>query len=1084
MSSSLFRTPPGSAASPEAAELRSIIDNLTDAYYRTDIDGRILLASRSVEALSGYRLEEIIGRNITEFYLDPAARTAFLQALADNGGQVQGYEAGLRRKDSTELWVATSAHFIYDDTGKVAGIEGTVRDITERHQVEAALRESQQRYKALFDNATDSILLTRDDHFIDCNPKTLEVFGCTREQVIGCDPARFSPEFQPDGGRSEEISRERMAAALAGTTQRFEWQHQRLDGSLFDAEVTLNRVDIEGQPHLIGMVHDITRRKQIERDLQLSRRNLAEAQRIAHVGSWECDIATEQMNWSDEMFRIHGLKPGSRAPGYALLAELIHPEDWPGVEEAINAAVRGESHLDSEYRIQRPSGEVRYVYARGELVRDLQGQPAQMVGTMQDVTEHIHSLAALRSSEERFRDLAENINEVFWLVSPDWLQVHYISPAYAAVWGASTDSLYASPMSWADRIHGDDRDSIRAFMDSIDLDQEEIGFPEFRIIRPDGGIRWISTRAYPVRDQEGRPVRVAGIAEDITERRQAEEQLRQSAVAFDNTAEGILILDTERRILAANRAFTELTGYSEDGIRLQTPEQLGPALDTAPGNGVDWQAVKQARRWQGEALLRRANGELFPAWLTVSMVLDSNNQPANYVYIFSDITTIKRSQEKLDHLAHHDPLTDLPNRLLLSARLEHAIQHARREHHQIGVLFIDLDRFKNINDSLGHSMGDEILMESARRLRGLLRDEDTVARLGGDEFIVILDQVRHSQDVIALAGRIMELFRQPFVSGMHTLHVTASIGISIYPEDGRDTDTLIKNADAAMYRAKGQGRDNFQFYTQELTNTAFERILLETSLRRALDEEDLVLHYQPQISLIDGRIIGAEALIRWNHPDMGLIPPNRFIPLAEESGLIVPIGNWVLEAACEQARYWQDIGLPLEKIAVNISGVQILRSNILEAVKRALNYSRLDAQSLELEITESTLMHEGGQAIASLESLRTIGVELAIDDFGTGYSSLSYLKRLPIDRLKIDRAFIHEAAVDNNDAAIIRAIIAMGHSLQLKIVAEGVETEQQSRFLQELGCDVAQGYYYGRPVPADEFARLFSPSTDDRREES
>ncbi|RRQ21077.1 sensor domain-containing protein [Thiohalobacter thiocyanaticus] len=1079
MSSSLFRTLSGSSAAPKAAELRSIIDNLTDAYFRTNIDGRILLASRSIEALSGYRLEEVIGRNVTEFYLDSAARADFLQALADNDGQVHGYEAGLRRKDGTELWVATSAHLLHDDAGEVIGVEGTIRDITERHQVEIALRESQERYKALFDSAGDAIFLLQDDRFIDCNPMTLVMFGCTREQIIDQPPYRFSPEYQPDGRLSKEKALEKIMAAFEGAPQNFDWTHIKHDGTPFHAEVTLNRVDLGGTPHLLASVRDVSERKRMETALQLSRRNLAEAQRIAHVGSWDCDIVTEEMEWSDEMFRIHGLEPGSRTPGYELLAERVHPEDWPGVQDAINTALRGEACLDSEFRILRPSGEVRFVHARGELIGNARGQPGQMVGTMQDVTEQIQSLAALRSSEERFRDLAENINEVFWLVALDWQKVYYISPAYEAIWGESVESLYAGPMSWAERVHADDRDRIHDFLSQVSIDQEEVLFPEFRIVRRDGGIRWISARAYPVRDQEGRPIRVAGIAEDITERRQAEEQLRQSAVAFDNTAEGILILDTERRIQAVNRAFSELTGYDEQVILHQTLERLEPELDNAPDNGVDWAAVDRNRRWQGEALLRRANGELFPAWLTVSMVLDASQRPANYVYIFSDITTIKRSQEKLDHLAHHDPLTDLPNRLLLNARLEHALQHAHREQYRVGILFIDLDRFKNINDSLGHSMGDEILIEAARRLKQLLREEDTVARLGGDEFIVILDEVGHSQDVITLGSRIMELFREPFVFGLHTLHVTASIGISVYPEDGRDTDTLIKNADAAMYRAKEQGRDNFQFYTQELTNSAFERILLETSLRRALDEEDLVLYYQPQISLANGRIIGAEALIRWNHPDMGLIAPNRFIPLAEESGLIVPIGNWVLRTACEQARYWLDIGLPLEKIAVNISGIQVLRGDISKAIKRALNYSRLDPCNLELEITESTLMHEGGQAIASLESLRTLGVELAIDDFGTGYSSLSYLKRLPIDKLKIDRSFINDAATDPNDEAIIRAIIAMGHSLQLKIVAEGVETQQQSEFLQSLGCDVVQGYYYGRPMPAAEFARLFSPVSDD-----
>jgi len=462
---------------------------------------------------------------------------------------------------------------------------------------------------------------------------------------------------------------------------------------------------------------------------------------------------------------------------------------------------------------------------------------------------------------------------------------------------------------------------------------------------------------------------------------------------------------------------------------------------------------------------------VYPQWLTINVIHSDDGEIDNYVAVFSDISTIKQSEERLQHLAHHDALTNLPNRLLLRDRLEHAIDHARRNGHTVAVLFLDLDHFKSINDSLGHPVGDQVLQGVAERLVGCVRQDDTVARLGGDEFVVLLEQVGGLEHAGKVTKKVLDLFTNPVVVDKHEISISSSIGVSLYPRDGNDVDSLLKHADAAMYRAKDKGRNTSQFYTEELSSDAFERFLLETSLRRAVQEKQFMLYYQPQFSLRSGRLVGTEALVRWQHPDLGLISPARFIPLAEEIGVINSLGEWVLFEACQQMKTWSDAGFPGYQIAVNLSGLQVKRGDIVETVERVLAETGLTPSALELEITESFIMGQTEESIKILEALRSIGVTLAIDDFGTGYSSLSYLKKLPINKVKIDRSFVKDIPMDSNDEAIARAIIALAHSLQLGMVAEGVETEAQQGFLRSQRCDQAQGFLYSKPVPAEEFFR-------------
>ena len=430
----------------------------------------------------------------------------------------------------------------------------------------------------------------------------------------------------------------------------------------------------------------------------------------------------------------------------------------------------------------------------------------------------------------------------------------------------------------------------------------------------------------------------------------------------------------------------------------------------------------------------------------------------------------KLAEERVRHLAHYDELTGLPNRSLFNQRLSHALARVRRSGEPLALLFIDLDRFKNVNDSLGHDAGDRVLKETALRLRGCLREVDTVSRLGGDEFVVLIEGPPQLSDVAEVAQKILAALSRPVLIEPQEVHVSASIGISTCPGDSDDLQGLMKNADIAMYRAKEQGKNNYQFYSAQMNIHTVERLAMESDLRRALEREEFLLHYQPKVDLGTGAISGTEALLRWRHPLRGLVPPAEFIPLAEETGLIVPIGQWVLQTACAQNKVWQGEGLPHLRVAVNLSALQFSQESLPQDVARVLASTGLDAASLELEITESMVMRDAAQAVKLLDELKRMGVHLSIDDFGTGYSSLSYLKRFPIDSVKIDRSFVRDLPADADDAAITQAIIAMAHSLRLKVVAEGVETEPQEQLLRKQGCDEMQGYYYCKPLPGEALA--------------
>ncbi|HHB13051.1 MAG TPA: EAL domain-containing protein [Chromatiales bacterium] len=566
-----------------------------------------------------------------------------------------------------------------------------------------------------------------------------------------------------------------------------------------------------------------------------------------------------------------------------------------------------------------------------------------------------------------------------------------------------------------------------------------------------------------------------------------EQRLLLAATALEHMDEGVMITDAQCRIIQVNASFTRITGYSADEVLGKTPALLRSGRHGEAFYRDFWKALEQDGQWRGEVWNRRKNGEVYPQFLSVKALRDEEGQVAHYVSVFTDASHIKSSEMRLWELAHHDALTGLPNRTYFSDQLEAALAQAAGGSRHLAVLFLDLDRFKNINDSLGHHAGDQLLQQAADRLRACMRAQDVVARLGGDEFVVLMDPGADPDAALRVADKILEAFRQPFDLGGQRFVVTTSIGISYFPRHGADSASLLQHADAAMYEAKKNGRNRAERYAPTMTTSVRNRVALEAELRRALDEEQFVLHYQPFYEAGSGRPAGVEALVRWHHPERGLVSPGEFVPLAEEIGLIHELGYWVTYNACLQGSAWRRAGLTDFVLAVNLSPSQ-LQGDCAQKLRRLLSETGFPAHQLELEITESLIMEHGSIAEAELGPMCEIGVRLAMDDFGTGFSSMAQLKRLPLTKLKIDRSFVRGVAADPSDAAIVEATVALGHALGLTITAEGVETVAQRGMLEARGCDYLQGYLFAPPVPAAEVPRLLTdmaaPRAAERRTRS
>ncbi|MFI8480696.1 EAL domain-containing protein [Pseudomonas sp. NPDC078700] len=770
---------------------------------------------------------------------------------------------------------------------------------------------------------------------------------------------------------------------------------------------------------------------------------------------------------------------------------LLHPDDGDYYHRirSMQHVVGNGILLESQVRWRHRNGVWHWFSIREQaLSRNAAGHVDRLIGVAKDISDQIEHSESLRDSEQRYRLLAESTSDVIYSTDNS-LQVDYISPSIKTLLGHEPEqiiqqglfSLVAKPEQLKEL-----KDVVDELRNALDdplrmaelTDKLQPRLFMFDCLRSDERKVPMELRLVAMWDENNRFKGLHGVARDISQHRRVENELRMAATVFEHSTAAILVTDPAGYIVQTNEAFSHVTGYSSAQVIDQLPSRL--TADRQQANQLNFivSQLNQRGSWEGEVWLKRRDGENFPAWVGITAVQDDEGDLVSYVCFFSDISERKASEQRIHRLAYYDPLTLLPNRTLFQDRLHTSLHQAERQGEWVVLMFLDLDRFKPINDSLGHAAGDRMLKDVATRLAACVNDDDTVARMGGDEFTLLLKSHSSRNNAlnraIHVAEQILASLARAFVLEGREFFVTASIGIALSPQDGKELSQLMKNADTAMYHAKERGKNNFQFYQSDMNARALERIELESDLRHALEQRELVLFYQPQFSCNGQRLTGVEALLRWQHPKRGLVSPDEFIPVLEELGLVVDVGDWVITQACRQLKAWQDDDIRIPKISVNLSARQFADGDLDKRITRILAETEVDAACLELELTESILMNDVANALRTLTSLKRLGLSLAIDDFGTGYSSLNYLKQFPIDVLKIDRSFVDGLPQGEQDGQIARAIIAMAHSLNLAVIAEGVETQAQLDFLRRYNCDEIQGFLLGKPMPAHQLRAQFT----------
>ncbi|MDB5984522.1 MAG: histidine kinase [Pseudomonas sp.] len=946
----------------------------------------------------------------------------------------------------------------------------------------ADLSGSEQRFATLYNLCPNVVLLTRleDGLICEANRYFESLLGWPIKDVLG----RTTLEI---GLWPDPVQRQQVLDMIIGEPKpvSLEVQLNASNGNVHDGILCAQKIELDGCAYILSTFLDNTQHKHAEQALKESQERLDLALDSAQLGTWDWHIPSGMLYGSARAAQLHGMEPEPFHESFDSFFDGVLGEERDNMRQTYRSLREGpDGNYQITYRIQLENGASRFLESRARLYRDANGEPLRMAGTLLDITDQVEREQRLISSEEKFASLFQASPDPVCVTHFENGQFIEINPAFTQTFGWDAEEVIGRSAVeihfWADPVQRLQRN--RQILRDNGLDNFEV------LLRNKSGeaLTCVTSSRLVVVDEQ--PCVVTTLR-DITQQQRAEAALKASeekfAKAFHSSPDAITITERDSgRYLEVNDGFCRLTGYTSADVIGHTVYEIGIWADYKQRDAIVADLQEHGRVHHREMLGRNKNGDVLTVDVSVEPII--LNETACLLLTARDVSQLKNAQAQIQHLAYHDPLTDLPNRALLMDRLSQQIALLKRHNLRGALLFLDLDHFKHINDSLGHPVGDSVLKIITARLEASVRMEDTVARLGGDEFVVLISGLEGTRaevthQVRGLADTLRELLAEPMFLDGQRLQVTPSIGVALIPDHGSTPADLLKRADIALYRAKDSGRNTTQLFHSTMQKAASERLRLENDLRLALARGEFSLHYQPQVDARDDRIIGAEALLRWHHPQLGAMAPTQFIQVLEESGMILEVGSWILDEACKAGGQLLHQGLIDQgdfSMCVNISPRQFRQNDFVERVERSLRNHHLPARLLKLEITEGIVIQNLDDTIAKMRRLKKMGVSFAMDDFGTGYSSLTYLKRLPVDALKIDQSFVRDATTDPNDAEIIRAIVAMAYSLNLAVIAEGVEKPEQLRFLEQLDCHLYQGYLFSEPLPLEGFVQLLSQDAE------
>lgn len=1058
------------------SKLTQLLNTLPHGVQECDINGKITYSNKAHHHLLGFKMGELINHYVWDFQKDEADKKniqEYLRYLSIQQPIPEPYITTHLTCDGQTRVVEINWDYLRNVAGDVTGFISIISDITQRQHAEEKLKSSELLYRELVETTATAAweLDISSRKFTYVSPYITEILGYPPEQWTDFN---FWHEHLYSEDKhyalnwfSEETSEDKNRC--------LEYRMIDASGEIVWIREVVSVVFLQNKPDKFrGFFFDITEFKKTEKALIINQDLLEEAQKIAHIGHWELNSRTMKAVWSKEIFHIMGLE-FTRDIGPEFLSTLLHPDDKERVLSSLQRAISDGTEHHLEYRIIRPDGHVRWVECKAMRKLDANGELVKLRGIFKDITEHKKIEIELNKTLATLENVIDSTPDLIF-VKNNKLEIILCNKAYAQAMGKNCLEIYGNTdieNGWVPKlVNGDPEKGSQGYKhdDNDALSGIKVN-KAYELENADGELHIYDTYKLPLKDNHNTIIGILGVSRDITERKQTEDRLKLLSNVFTHASEGILISDADENILDVNEAFTHITGYSREEIIGKKPSILKSGVHNSNFYKALWQALNAKDRWYGEIWNKRKNGELYAEKVHINVVKDADKKIQNYIAIFSDITSIKKHQENLEHLAHYDALTNLPNRVLLLNRLEHAITQTNRNADHLTIAFLDLDGFKEVNDTYGHATGDQVLVNFSESLKQHLREDDTLSRIGGDEFVVIFSSLNKKSDCIPLLERLLTTASNPIAIGNNVFHISTSIGVTFFPQAEKiDADQLLRQADQAMYMAKQSGKNCYNIFDMSQDRLVRKRNEGIVRIQQALENNELAMFYQPKVNMKSGMIIGFEALIRWLHPERGLLPPKEFLPLIEDDYVAVKIGDWVISHTLFQLNEWHQSGLKLS-ISINISALHLQQPNFINNLEKQLDqYPDIDNHFLELEVLETSALDDINFVSEIMTSCHKLGVHFALDDFGTGYSSLTYLKRLPASTLKIDQTFVRDMMNDPDDLAIIEGILGLSSAFKRQAIAEGVETIEHGKLLLKLGCDFAQGYTIAKPMPANEIA--------------